>query len=134
MLLAVNHAMKFPKNKSYFYPESIITFGLPIASHSLQIGTYMSSTSHDSSTFYDTAQRCILSILSFFPQPIKTFGLSVFSSLEPKMSSTEHGSSTVYDIIFAGGCFKFYSISCSCADNLNRVRRGCCLRHCRPSC
>ena len=67
----------------------------------------MSSTGHDSSTVYDSARRCILSILSFFPQPIKTFGLYVLPSLEPKASSVD---STVYDIIFAGGCFKFNAI------------------------
>ena len=69
----------------------------------------MSSTGHGSSTIYDSARRCILSFLSFFPQPIKTFGLSVLPSFEPKMSSTDNGG-TVYDIIFAGGYIKLFSI------------------------
>jgi len=73
----------------------------------------------------DTARRCILSLLSCFPQPIKTFGGSFYSpQLGTKDLLTDHGS-TVYDIIFAGGYFKnvLYQ-SCNCTDNLNHVRRA----------
>ena len=76
------------------------------SSFSSELEPTMSFTSHGSSTVYDSARRCILSILSFFPQ---TFGPSVLPSLEPKITSTDDDS-TVYDIIFVGGYFIFYSI------------------------
>ena len=94
----------------------------------------MPPTNQASSTVYESARRCILSIFSCFPQPIKTFGLSILPTLEPKISSNDYGS-PVYDIIFAGGYFQnvLYQ-SCNCTDSLNYVRRCYCLRYCRPSC